>query len=184
MADIVRRFGATDLILRQGDITREVVDAIVNAANSGLLGGGGVDGAIHRAGGPKILAECRAIVARQGGCPTGQAVITGAGQLHARHVVHTVGPVWNGGQRDEPSLLASAYRSSLALAAEYGARSIAFPSLSTGIYGYPVALAAPLALGVARDYALAHDAFREIRFILFSADTLAAFAAALEALAP
>jgi O-acetyl-ADP-ribose deacetylase (regulator of RNase III) len=184
MADIVRRFGATDLILRQGDNTREVVDAIVNAANSGLLGGGGVDGAIHRAGGPKILEECRAIVARQGGCPTGQAVITGAGQLRARHVVHTVGPVWNGGAQGEPRLLASAYRSSLALAADYGARTIAFPSLSTGIYGYPVALAAPLSLGVARDYALAHDTFREIRFILFSADTLAAFAAALEALAP
>ncbi len=182
MADIVRRFGATDLILRQGDITREVVDAIVNAANSGLLGGGGVDGAIHRAGGPSILEECRAIRARQGGCPTGQAVITRAGQLRARHVIHAVGPVWNGGQQREPELLASAYRSSLALAAEYGARSVALPSISTGIYGYPVELAAPLALGVAREYALAHDTFREIRFILFSADTLATFAAALAAL--
>jgi O-acetyl-ADP-ribose deacetylase (regulator of RNase III) len=182
MADIVRRFGATDVILRQGDITREAVDVIVNAANSGLLGGGGVDGAIHRAGGPSILEECRAIRARQGGCPTGQAVITRAGQLRARHVVHAVGPVWNGGGQREPELLASAYRTSLALAAEYGARTIAFPSISTGIYGYPVELAAPVALGEARDYALAHDAFREIRFILFSADTLAAFAAALAAL--
>jgi len=182
MADIVRRFGTTDLILRQGDITREVVDAIVNAANSGLLGGGGVDGAIHRAGGPSILEECRGIRARQGGCPTGQAVITGAGQLHARRVVHAVGPVWNGGEQGEAKLLASAYRSSLALAAEYGARTIAFPSISTGIYGYPVNLAAPLALGVAREYALLHDTFRELRFILFSADTLAAFAAALAAL--
>lgn len=182
MADIVRRFGTTNLILRQGDITREVVDIIVNAANSGLLGGGGVDGAIHRAGGPKILEECRAIRVRQGGCQPGQAVITGAGHLHARHVVHAVGPVWNGGGQGEPRLLASAYRSSLELAAEYRARTVAFPSISTGIYGYPVELAAPLALGVAREYALAHDAFREIRFMLFSADTLAAFAAALDAL--
>lgn len=182
MADIARRFGATDLILRQGDITGERVDAIVNAANSGLLGGGGVDGAIHRAGGPGILEECRAIRARQGRCPTGEAVITGAGRLHARHVVHTVGPVWHGGHQREPDLLASAYRNSLALAARHGARTIAFPSLSTGIYGYPVELAAPLALGVARDYALARDTFAEIRFILFSADSFAAFAAALEAL--
>lgn len=182
MADIVRRFGTTDLILRQGDITREVVDAIVNAANSGLLGGGGVDGAIHRAGGPSILEECRAIRARQGGCPTGQAVITGAGQLRARHIIHAVGPVWHGGRQNEPALLGSAYRTSLALAAEYGAQTIAFPSISTGIYGYPVELAAPLALGVARDYALAHETFREIRFILFSADTLAVFAQVLEGL--
>lgn len=180
MADIVRRFGATDLILRQGDIVRERADVIVNAANSGLLGGGGVDGAIHRAGGPSILAECRAIVARQGGCPTGEAVITGAGRLSARYVVHTVGPVWNGGHQGEPELLASAYRNSLALAAQHGARTIAFPSLSTGIYCYPVELAAPLALGVARRYALAHDAFAEIRFILFSDESFAAFAAALE----
>jgi O-acetyl-ADP-ribose deacetylase len=183
MADTVRRFGATDLILRQGDITRETVDVIVNAANSSLLGGGGVDGAIHRAGGPTIMAECRAIVARQGGCPTGEAVITGAGQLHARYVVHTVGPVWNRGRQGEPELLASAYRKSLELAAQHGARTIAFPSISTGIYGYPVALAAPIALGVARDYALAHESFAEIRFVLFSADTLAAFVAALDNLA-
>jgi O-acetyl-ADP-ribose deacetylase len=108
--------------------------------------------------------------------------IARAGQLRARRVVHAVGPVWNGGGQREPELLASAYRSSLALASEYGARTIAFPSISTGIYGYPVDLAAPLALGVARDYALAHDALREIRFILFSAETFAAFAAALEAL--
>jgi O-acetyl-ADP-ribose deacetylase (regulator of RNase III) len=182
MADIVRRFGTTDLILRQGDITHEVVDAIVNAANSGLLGGGGVDGAIHRAGGPSILEACRAVRARQGGCPTGQAVITGAGHLHARHVVHAVGPVWNGGGQREPELLASAYRSSLALAAEYRARTVAFPSISTGIYGYPLELAAPIALGAAREFALEHDTFREIRFILFSADTLAAFAVALVAL--
>lgn len=179
-ADVVRRFGATDLVLKEGDITREEVDVIVNAANSSLLGGGGVDGAVHRAGGPTILEECRAIRARQGGCPTGEAVITGAGRLRARHVVHTVGPVWEGGHAGEPDLLASAYRKSLALAAANGARTIAFPSISTGIYGYPIARAAPLALGVARDYALAHPDFTEIRFVLFSPDSFAAFAAALD----
>lgn len=179
---IVQRFGATDLILKTGDITREEVDAIVNAANSSLLGGGGVDGAIHRAGGPSILEECRAIRARQGGCPTGEAVITGAGRLRARHVVHAVGPVWQGGHADEPALLASAHRNSLALAAANGANSIAFPAISTGIYGYPLALAAPIALGVARDYALGQQGLAEIRFVLFSAESYDAFAAALRAL--
>lgn len=179
---IARRFGTTEVILKEGDITRETVDAIVNAANSSLLGGGGVDGAIHRAGGPCILEECRAIVAPQGGCPTGEAVITTAGRLDARYVVHTVGPVWNGGGRGEPALLASAYRNSLALAAERGARTIAFPSISTGVYRYPTEQAAPLALGVARDYALTHDVFLEIRFVLFSPETFRTFATALEAL--
>jgi len=177
-----RRFGTTELILKEGDTTHETVDVIVNAANSSLLGGGGVDGAIHRAGGPRILEECRAIVARQGGCPTGEAVITSAGRLDARYVVHTVGPVWHGGGHGEPALLASAYRASLTLAAEQGARTIAFPSISTGVYHYPIDLAAPLALGVARDYALAHDHFREIRFVLFSPAALRAFATALETL--
>jgi O-acetyl-ADP-ribose deacetylase (regulator of RNase III) len=181
-AEIVQRFGSTDLILKQGDITREEVDAIVNAANSSLLGGGGVDGAIHRAGGPSILEECRAIRDRQGGCPTGEAVITGAGNLRARYVVHTVGPVWHGGNAGEPELLASAYRNSLALAAAHGARTIAFPALSTGIYGYPPELAAPVALGVARDYALAQPTFSEIRFVLFSERSLATSAAALRSL--
>ena len=177
-----RRFGETAIILKQGDITRETVDAIVNAANSGLLGGGGVDGAIHRAGGPQILEECRQIIARQGGCPTGQAVITGAGRLAARHVVHTVGPVWQGGGMGEPELLASAYRSSLILAAAHEARTIAFPAISAGIYGYPLDQAAAIALGVARDYALEKPDFAEIRFVLFSGDSFAAFAAALDAL--
>ena len=177
-----RRFGSTDLILKEGDITREVVDAIVNAANEGLWGGGGVDGAIHRVGGPAIMRECDAIRARQGGCPTGQAVITTAGRLQARYVVHTVGPVWRGGGAGEPALLASAYRSSLALAAEHGARTIAFPSISTGVYGYPLDLAAGVALGVARDYALAQPAFGEIRFVLFGERSFKAFAAALDAL--
>jgi O-acetyl-ADP-ribose deacetylase (regulator of RNase III) len=182
MMRTTRRFGITDVILKEGDITHETVDVIVNAANSGLLGGGGVDGAIHRAGGPRILEECRAIVARQGGCPTGEAVITSAGRLDARYVVHTVGPVWHGGGHGEPALLASAYRASLALAAAHGARTIAFPSISTGVYRYPTELAAPLALGVARDYALTHDHFREIRFVLFSSETFRTFATALETL--
>ncbi len=134
-----------EVVLKRGDITEEVVDVIVNAANSSLLGGGGVDGAIHRSGGPAILEECRKIRARQGGCPTGEAVITGAGQLGARHVVHTVGPVWRGGKEGEPDLLRSAYRNSLSLAAEHGARTIALPSISTGVYGYPVEKAARVA---------------------------------------
>ncbi len=178
----MRRFGSTDLILKQGDITRETVDAIVNAANSSLLGGGGVDGAIHRAAGPKLLDECRQIVARQGGCPTGEAVITGAGRLAAQYVVHTVGPVWQGGGAQEPRLLASAYRQSLALAAVHGARTIAFPAISAGIYGYPLDQAAALALGAARDFALVRPDFTEIRFVLFSAGSFAAFETELDAL--
>src|SRR5690606_9295009 len=130
--------GETEIRLKQGDITREEVDAIVNAANSGLLGGGGVDGAIHRAGGPEIMEECRQIRARQGGCPTGKAVVTGAGKLKARYVIHAVGPVWRGGDGGEEELLRSAYRESLQRAAERQLQRIAFPSLSTGAYGYPV----------------------------------------------
>jgi O-acetyl-ADP-ribose deacetylase (regulator of RNase III) len=163
-----RRFGATDIVLKQGDITREEVDAIVNAANSRLAGGGGVDGAIHQAGGRDIMRECDAIRTRQGGCPAGQAVITGAGRLHTRYVVHAVGPVWNGGNQGESDLLRSAYRNSLAIAAKQGAKTIALPALSTGVYGYPLAPAAAIALETAREYALAHDDFSEIRFVLFS----------------
>jgi len=140
-----RRFGATDIVLKQGDITREEVDAIVNAANSRLAGGGGVDGAIHQAGGRDIMRECDAIRARQGGCPTGEAVITRAGRLAARHVVHTVGPVWQGGGAQEPQLLASAYRNSLAVAARHGLRTIAFPAISTGVFGFPARRAASIA---------------------------------------
>ena len=179
-----KRLGSTLLLLRQGDITGEEVDVIVNAANSALLGGGGVDGAIHRAGGPAILEECRAIRRERlpHGLPTGEAVITGAGNLKARWVVHAVGPVWAGGGAGEAELLASAYRNSLAVAAEHGARTIAFPAISTGAYGYPLDGAAPIALGVARDWALVRDDFDEIRFVLFSADALAAYERALAAL--
>ncbi len=132
----------------QGDITRLRTDAIVNAANSSLLGGGGVDGAIHRAAGPELLAECRAL----GGCPTGEARITGGHALPACHVIHTVGPVWRGGDANEDALLADAYRSSLVLARENGLVSVAFPAISTGIYGFPAARAARIAVDTIREY--------------------------------
>ena len=134
------------IVVIKGDITMLEVDAIVNAANTSLLGGGGVDGAIHRAGGPQILEECRAIRNRQGGCAVGEAVITTGGLLKAKYVIHTVGPVWNGGGREEESLLRNAYRNSLALAVKHNVKSIAFPNISTGIYGYPKNKAAGVAV--------------------------------------
>jgi O-acetyl-ADP-ribose deacetylase (regulator of RNase III) len=157
----------------RGDITEQSVDAIVNAANSSLLGGGGVDAAIHRAAGPELLAECRLL----GGCETGDAKATHAGQLQAEYVIHTVGPVWRGGAEGEPELLASCHRRSLELAAELGCRTVAFPGISTGIYGYPVELAAPIAIAAVRDAMAAPVEL--VRFVLFSDGHLDAFSRAL-----
>ncbi|WP_136657140.1 O-acetyl-ADP-ribose deacetylase [Nitratireductor sp. XY-223] len=139
--------------LLKADITTLEVDAIVNAANSSLRGGGGVDGAIHRRGGPQILEECIKIVEKNGPCEPGQAVITTAGDLPARHVIHTVGPVWRGGEAGEPALLASCYASSLQLCVDHGLRTVAFPNISTGIYGYPKRPAAEIAVRIVRDFA-------------------------------
>jgi O-acetyl-ADP-ribose deacetylase (regulator of RNase III) len=162
-----RTIGRTRITTVQGDITRQETDAIVNAANPSLMGGGGVDGAIHRTGGPQILEECKRIIAEIGRCQTGEAVITGGGNLEARHVIHTVGPVWHGGTRGEPELLESAYKSSLAVASARGVRSISFPSISTGAYGYPVEKAAKIALDTVAEF-VKKSPFEEVRFVLFS----------------
>ncbi len=154
----------------QGDITKLATTAIVNAANSSLLGGGGVDGAIHRAGGPQILEECRQIRARQGGCKVGEAVITSGGRLPAAYVIHTVGPVWNGGHKNEPDLLASCYRNSLRLAADRQLDSVAFPGISTGIYHYPKQEAAALAMREVQQWLAAHEWPREVVLVAFDAE--------------
>jgi len=158
-----------------GDLTEQRVDAIVNAANEALAPGGGVCGAIRRAGGDEIFDEC----ARLGGCATGDAKATGAGRLPARYVIHAVGPVWRGGQDGEPELLASAYRRSLEVAREHGCRTIAFPALSTGIYGYPIELAAAVSVSAARELA---DRFDEVRFVFLGEDLRQAFAHTAETL--
>ncbi|MCX6467236.1 MAG: macro domain-containing protein [Pseudonocardiales bacterium] len=164
------------LTLHRGDITTDTdADAIVTAANSALAGGGGVDGAIHRAAGPALLQECRRI----GGCPTGDAVVTGPGDLPVRRVIHAVGPVWHGGDDGEAELLASCHRRAVALAAEHGCARVAFPAISCGVYGYPVDLAAGVALAATAEALAAHPEVVEARFWLFDEHTHAAFAAAL-----
>jgi O-acetyl-ADP-ribose deacetylase (regulator of RNase III) len=156
----------------QGDITRIAADAIVNAANSGLMGGGGVDGAIHKAGGTTILAECRAIVSRQGGCKTGEAVITTAGNLPAKFVIHTVGPVWNGGTSGEREKLASCYTSALHLAVQHGCSRIAFPNISTGIYRFPKKEAAEIAMKAVTGFSRRDAVIEEVIFVCFDSENL------------
>jgi O-acetyl-ADP-ribose deacetylase len=168
----------TILELVEGDITQQRVDAVVNAANSGLRGGGGVDGAIHRAGGPEIMAECRRI----GGCPTGSAVVTAGGQLAARYVIHAVGPIWHGGKRDEAELLAGAYRRSLELAEEHHLKTVAFPSLSTGAYGYPIKAASRVALHTTAAHLKGPTTLEGVVFVLFGQSAYQVYAETLDEL--
>jgi O-acetyl-ADP-ribose deacetylase (regulator of RNase III) len=170
--------GNATLELVQGDITQQETDAIVNAANPSLLGGGGVDGAIHRSAGPELLEECRTL----GGCETGDAKITKGYNLKAKHIIHTVGPVYRRDGERAPELLASAYRRSLEVASWNGLQSVAFPSISTGAYGYPLDEAAPIALGMVRDYLMDHPEIALVRFVLFDGKTLAAYEEALKKL--
>ena len=172
------KVGAGEIEMIQGDITKLVVDALVNAANEGLRGGGGVDGAIHRAGGPKIMEECRRI----GRCPTGEAVVTTGGDLAARYVIHAVGPVWRGGEAGERALLAGAYRESLRRAEERRLKSVAFPSISTGAYGYPIQEASETALGTVLKYLKAGGRVNRIVFALFSPDDLEVYRRTLKTL--
>jgi O-acetyl-ADP-ribose deacetylase (regulator of RNase III) len=167
-----QKINASTLILACGDITKESTDAIVNAANSRLAGGGGVDGAIHRAGGPAIMQECRRI----GGCPTGKAVVTTAGSLKARYVIHTVGPRYHDGTRKETALLRSAYLESLKLASAKNLKSIAFPAISTGAYGYPLHEAAKIALQTTIEYLKEHQDIQLVRFVLYDHTTYDIFA--------
>jgi O-acetyl-ADP-ribose deacetylase (regulator of RNase III) len=173
--------GEKKIRLVQGDITKQDTDAIVNAANSSLMGGGGVDGAIHRAGGPSIKKECKEIVDRRGRLPAGQAVITGAGKMKARHVIHTVGPVYRGSEKDA-AVLRSAYVESMKRAAENDLHTVAFPSISTGAYGYPVSEAADIALRAVAEMLGAETSVCEARFVLFDEATFAAYGEALDKL--
>lgn len=174
------QIGPATIELHQGDITDEQTDAIVNAANAHLAGGGGVDGAIHRRAGPDIMAETRRRYPH--GCPTGSAVISAAGELAARHVIHAVGPVWRGGSQREAELLADAYRRSLELAVEHDCASIAFPSLSTGAYGYPIDQASRVALAAVREFLTQHERPELVRFVLFGPGAYGEFAAAIDEL--
>ncbi len=177
---MIVQFGACRLELVQGDITQQDVDAIVNAANSRLAGGGGVDGAIHRAAGPTLMQETRQKYPE--GCATGRAVPTSAGNLNAKQVFHAVGPVWRGGQNEEHMLLAAAYRTCLDLVVAYHCKSIAFPAISTGVYGYPVDLAAKVSLQTTRDYLLEYMKPELVRFVLFDGGTYGAYAQVLESM--
>lgn len=159
----------------EGDITKQTVDAIVNAANCSLLGGGGVDGAIHRAAGPELLAECRTL----NGCETGKAKITKGYRLPAKYVIHTPGPIWHGGGRGEAELLASCYRSCLALASGYGCKTVDFPSISTGVYRFPLDKAAAIAISTISDYLKSHDDIERVRMVCFDSRTLAQYEKAL-----
>ncbi len=175
------RIGKTRIELVRGDITLQDVDAVVNAANSSLMGGGGVDGAIHRAGGPAVLEECEKIVAEIGKLPAGEAVMTVAGNMKARFVIHTVGPVWSGGDHSEPEKLASCYTNSLSLASAKGLRSAAFPSISTGAYCYPVNEAAPAALGAVKEFLEERETSLDlVRFVLFSENDFDTYRGVLE----
>ncbi len=176
-----REIAGAEIEVVEGDLTKDDSEAIVNAANSSLTGGGGVDGAIHRAGGPDILSECREIVAERGRLPTGQAVITTGGRLPAKYVIHTVGPVYSGKPKD-PELLASCHTQSLEIAAAKGLKSVAFPAISCGVYGYPLAEAAPVALGAAAGFLKAGGGVERVRFVLFGKEAFQAFRTALESL--
>src|SRR5579871_5554465 len=175
---------ACDWMLRfkvlEGDLTKQKVDAIVNAANETLLGGGGVDGAIHRAAGPELLAECRTL----GGCPTGEARITRGYRLPAKHVIHTVGPVWHGGDRNEDRLLASCYRNSLDLAARHGLRSVAFPAISCGIFGYPIDRAAAIAVREIRSFLESTAEIERVLAVCFGREVYEAYADVLQGMVP
>jgi O-acetyl-ADP-ribose deacetylase (regulator of RNase III) len=174
MSEAEFHVGTVGIRLVQGDITDMNTDAIVNAANSSLMGGGGVDGAIHRRGGPKILEECKRIRETEwpNGLPTGNAVITTGGNLKAKHVIHAVGPVWHGGNHNEPKLLAEAYRNSLRLAVSKGLETIAFPSISTGAYGYPVEKASRTALTTVKEFLMREDRLDTVVFVLFTRNDL------------
>jgi O-acetyl-ADP-ribose deacetylase (regulator of RNase III) len=182
MIDHEFKVGKTTVRLVKGDITEIETDAIVNAANPSLMGGGGVDGAIHRKGGPRILEECKKIRAVDWpeGLPTGKAVITSAGNLKAKYVIHTVGPIWYGGNRGEPELLGQAYENSLRIAVNKGLKTVAFPSISTGAYGYPVADASRVALKTVKNFLEKEDKLREVVFVLFSEHDLKIYVGAAQ----